>query len=90
MSAEATHPGSNIVNHCTPSAWPARTTAVEVHLECSQTVMHVTRARGHVTMSRMTDLDPLASSIHGGKGEGLVVGLPLPYQPLHICGVLKT
>ena len=41
-------------------------------------------------MSRKTDLNLLAGSIHGGKGEGLVAGLPLPYQPLHVGGVLST
>lgn len=37
-----------------------------------------------------TDLDFLAGSIHGGKGEGLVVGLPLPNQPLHSGGILSA
>ena len=41
-------------------------------------------------MSRRTDLNLLACSICGGKGKGLVVGLPLPYQPLHIGSVLST
>lgn len=41
-------------------------------------------------VSRVTDLNLLAGSVHGGQSEGLVVGLPLPYQPLHICGVLST
>lgn len=44
----------------------------------------------HVSMSRVTDLNLLAGSVHGGQGEGLVLGLPLPYQPLHICSVLST
>ena len=42
------------------------------------------------TLSRMADLDLRAGGIHGIKAEGLVVGLPLPYQPLHIGGVLST
>ena len=38
----------------------------------------------------VTDLSLLVSSIGGGQGQGLVLGLALLYQPLHRCGILST
>ncbi len=38
----------------------------------------------------VTNLSLLVSSIGGGQGQGLVLGLALLYQPLHRCSILST